>query len=129
MNAAIRFALFALVAALPSASAAAERPYTSARLIFPSAGEAVRANGGELSVEVQITPVLHSGHRAQLLLDGVPQGPSRPSPRFHLVGVDRGEHRLQVRVVDADGEILFNGKQSIFYLLRHSRLHRRNRTP
>ncbi len=99
------------------------RPYTAAVIVAPANDAAVRSNAGNLTVRGQISPKLESGHHAELLLDGVPQGAPRRIPEFSLENVDRGTHRLEIRIVDSDGQVLFAGAPSIVHLLRHSRLH------
>lgn len=112
-----------LLAALLAPSARADSPYLSARILFPGQGEALRSNGGEVSVEGRIAPPLRPQHRVQLLLDGAATGPPQVAPRFRLIDLHRGAHGLQLRVVDAAGKVLFVGQPSEFHLLRHSRLH------
>lgn len=110
-------------AATWAANAEDERPYVSARIVFPAPGEAVRANGGQLTVAARIAPALRPDHRVQLLLDGAATGPPQIAPRFHLTDLHRGAHGLQLRIFDAAGNVLFVGQPSEFHLLRHSRLH------
>ena len=110
-------------AATWAANAGDQLPYLSARIVFPGQGEAVRANGGQLTVEARIAPALRPDHRVQLLLDGAAAGPPQTAPRFRLTDLHRGAHGLQLRIVDAAGNVLFVGQPSEFHLLRHSRLH------
>ncbi len=119
----MKAALFVLL--LLPALAAAQGAYTEASILSPTADAGVRANGGELWVQASLKPALRKGHQLRLLLDGLPYGPAQTSPRFHLQGVHRGSHALQVQVVDAAGRLVFAGAPSSFHLLRHSRLHPR----
>ena len=98
-------------------------PYTAAVIVSPANDSALRSNAGNLTVSGQIDPGLHGGHRVQLLLDGVPQsGPGRLL-QFSLENIDRGTHRLELRIVDEAGEVVFTGAPGTVHLLRHSRLH------
>ena len=97
--------------------------YSSARIISPPDGEALRANSGNFEVRAQIEPDLRQGHHLRLLLDGDPQGAAQASSTFRLTGVERGEHQLRLQIVDDDGGLVFAGEPSTFHLLRHSRLH------
>ena len=97
--------------------------YTDAVIVSPANDTAVRNNAGNLTVRGQVSPSLESGHRVQLLLDGVPQGAPRRTLEFSLENIDRGTHHLQVRIVDSGGKVLFAGAPSTVHLLRHSRLH------
>lgn len=115
-------AILLLAAALP-AVAETEKPYISAAILFPADGDAVRANGGRLTVTARIAPTLRSDHRLQLMLDGTPYGRPQASPQFHLQDVVRGTHQVRLQILDAAGGIVFIGQSSEFHLLRHSILH------
>ena len=103
-------------------------PYASARITAPADGEGLRANSGDFVVRAHIEPDLRQGHRLRLLLNGNAQGAAQTSAAFLLTGVARGEHQLQLQVVDEGGSIVFEGESSTFHLLRHSILHRRPAT-
>jgi len=64
--------------------------------------EALRANNGTFTVNVQIKPRLQSPHLLRLLLDGQPYGQPGNVPSLQLVNIDRGEHRLAVQVIDGE---------------------------
>ena len=98
-------------------------PYTRAAIVFPANDSALRSNAGNLTVRGQIHPGLQGGHRVELLLDGVAWGEPRRTPEFALQNIDRGTHRLQIRIVDGEGKAVFAGAVSTVHLLRHSRLH------
>ncbi len=119
---------YLLIAALSSAAPCAANPanpYASARIAAPAEGEGLRANSGDFVVQAQVDPELRQGHRLRLLLNGSAQGAAQTSLTFPLTAVERGEHRLQLQIVDADGGIVFAGESSTFHLLRHSKLHPR----
>lgn len=61
--------------------------------------QSIRANDGNLIVEVQIRPRLQPEHRLQLLLDGQPYGQPGNIPSLQLVNLDRGEHNLAIQVL------------------------------
>lgn len=103
----------------------AAAPYTSARITAPADGEGLRANSGDFVVHAQIEPALRPGHSLQLLLNGDTQGKTQASSMFQLTGIERGEHRLRLRILNDQGSVVFEGEPSIFHLLRHSRLHPR----
>ncbi|WP_322617631.1 DUF4124 domain-containing protein [Pseudomonas sp. BIC9C] len=64
--------------------------------------EALRANNGTFTVNVQIKPRLQAPHLLRLLLDGQPYGQPGNVPILQLVNIDRGEHRLAVQVIDGE---------------------------
>jgi hypothetical protein len=64
--------------------------------------EALRANNGTFTVNVQIKPRLQGSQLLRLLLDGQPYGQPGNVPILQLVNIDRGEHRLAVQVIDGE---------------------------
>ena len=56
------------------------RPYDTVAVVSPGPGDTIRANGGEVHVEVHVRPALRPGHRPLLLLDGVAVGGSCGEP-------------------------------------------------
>lgn len=90
----------------------------------PAPGEVVHDNAGRVSVAVALEDgaVLPRGYAIRLLLDGAPAAPDRRGPSFELEGVERGEHRLQAMIVDADGRVLARSPSVDFTLWRASRL-------
>ncbi|EJM73338.1 DUF4124 domain-containing protein [Pseudomonas sp. GM55] len=64
--------------------------------------EALRANNGTFTVNVQIKPRLQGSHLLRLLLDGQPYGQPGNVPTLQLVNIDRGEHRLAVQVIEGE---------------------------
>ena len=103
------------------ASAAVEG-YTAARIVAPAAGEAVRANGGDVTLRGQVTPPLRDGHRAVLFLDGAPLGQAAANGDatvdFALVDVARGHHQAHIEVVDGNGDTLLRGVPAVFHVQR-----------
>ena len=63
-------------------------------------GEALRANNGNVTVEVLIKPHLQDHHLLRLLLDDQPYGQPSNVPTLQLLNVARGEHRLAVQVIE-----------------------------
>ena len=49
-------------------------PYDTVAVVSPGPGDTIRANGGEVLVEVHVRPALRPGHRPLLLLDGAAAG-------------------------------------------------------
>jgi hypothetical protein len=85
----------------------------------PGVEEAVRANGGNVTVLARVEPELREGDRLELLWDGEPRGTSRDGS-FRLQAVDRGEHRVAIRVLGEDGDELARSDAVTFYVLRRS---------
>lgn len=91
------------------------------RITQPADEASVRSNNGDLTVTAAMEPSPGPGARFELLLDGVAVARG-DGGTFDLDALDRGTHRLQVRVLGADGGILATSDTVTFYLLRASRL-------
>lgn len=96
------------------------RPYEQLRITSPGNDEPVRANNGNFSVHVEIRPELRAGrgHRLRLVMDGETMA-THDQPRFDLVNVDRGTHRIQVQVLDRNDRVIQESDSVEFHLLRH----------
>lgn len=77
-------------------------PYSLLLLTGLPDDEALRANNGSFSVQVEITPKLASQHSLQLLIDGQAYGAASTSTSLQVVNLERGEHRLAVQVLAND---------------------------
>ncbi len=95
--------------------------YQTLRIISPADNESIRGNRGSLRVNVDVDPRLVHGHKLRLLLDRIHHSEGA-STSFTLSNVERGEHTLQVDIVDATGQVLRSSKQSVFHLQRYSQL-------
>ncbi|MEX0732601.1 MAG: DUF4124 domain-containing protein [Aquisalimonadaceae bacterium] len=99
-----------------------ESGYRSVRILRPEQEETFRDNQGNISVMSVTEPTLHKGHLLQLVLDGEPHGEPQRGMAFRLTGVNRGEHTVQVRVVDQDAQSVAESETRTFYLHQASRL-------
>lgn len=101
---------------------AEDEDYAAARIVAPAAGEAVRANGGAVTLRGQVSPPLRDGHRAVLFLDGAPLGEASgtgdAAVEFTLANVARGRHRAHIEIVGRDGDTLLRGAPSVFHVQR-----------
>lgn len=70
-----------------------------------SDGSVLRANAGDVSINIVLQPALHESHQLQLLLDGQPVAEPGRQTRFSFSAMDRGEHRLQAVVLAAGEEL------------------------
>ncbi|RBC01914.1 DUF4124 domain-containing protein [Pseudomonas sp. MWU12-2115] len=84
---------------------AARSAYEVLELTGLPSEEALRANNGTFTVNVQIKPRLQPPHQLRLVLDDAPYGQPSNVPILQLVNVDRGEHRLAVQVIDGEAII------------------------
>lgn len=95
--------------------------YEQLRIVSPAAQQTVRSNNGDLTVVIDSLPVLRPGDTAVVLLDGAAMGSIRyPDTSVTLVGVERGEHSLQVVVLGSNQQLVQQSGARSFYLHRFS---------
>ncbi|WP_207891769.1 DUF4124 domain-containing protein [Thiogranum longum] len=96
--------------------------YESVEIISPLPDETVRDNPGNVAVTVSSKPPLDSreGHRYQFILDGQAVDKPQTATTKVLTGVDRGEHQIEVTVVDAKGRELARSSATRFFLHRQT---------
>ena len=95
----------------------AAAPYSQLELSGLPVDQAIRANNGNFSVQVAITPQLSPNHRLQLLIDGQPYGSAGSSTHLHVENIDRGEHRIAVQVV-AGNKVLQSSPEQVIAVQR-----------
>lgn len=98
-----------------------EEAYSDFKVTAPAADETIRANEGNVTVELSLKPNLKAGDGITLYLDSK-QVAAGESLSFALTEVDRGEHSVFAVLNDADGNIIQNTEAVKFSLLRHSAL-------
>ncbi|MCB1620393.1 MAG: DUF4124 domain-containing protein [Thiothrix sp.] len=96
--------------------------YKYFEVLFPKNEDAVRANGGQVTVQLEIDPPLQAGHGLVFYLDGKQVGKGS-STSLMLEEVDRGEHSVFAVLHDASGEVIRNTQPVRFNVLRTSILH------
>lgn len=92
-------------------------PYNLLALSGLPDDEALRANNGSFSVQVEIAPELASQHRLQLLIDGQAYGPASTSTSLQVENLERGEHRLAVHVL-ANEQVVQSSAEHILTVQR-----------
>ncbi|MGB0867795.1 MAG: hypothetical protein ACPGSC_14885, partial [Granulosicoccaceae bacterium] len=95
----------------------AEQAYKSLRVISPTSGSS-RWVGGELTVELAVSPPLQPEHVISLRVDGreVAVGPEL---QMVMPGIERGGHTLRAAVLDVNtGKQLIVSKQVKFQIHR-----------
>ena len=88
-------------------------PYSVLQLVGLPDEEALRANNGTFSIQVEITPKLAKQHSLQLLIDGQAYGPASTSTSLQVDNLERGEHRLAVQVLANDQVVQSSAEQTI----------------
>lgn len=99
--------------------------YEQLSIASPAEDEAVRANAGNFTVTVRLTPALMAGDQVVIMLDG--QEVARSSgTAVALENIDRGTHSLMAQIVDSSGVPKIASNPVTFHLLRRSVLNRAN---
>ena len=99
-----------------------ESRFPNLRIVKPEDEGTVRDNQGLVDVRAAIDTRLPQGYRFTFLLDGSPAAEDTPSPQTQLTGVNRGEHTVQVRIVDPGGTTVAESEAVTFYMHQASRL-------
>lgn len=88
--------------------------YQGLSITRPSAEETLWNIEGQLTVQIQVTPDLQQGHRMRLYFDG--EGRDISSTTVQLDEVWRGEHNLQVEILNESGMPLIRSNPLRFYV-------------
>ena len=96
--------------------------YQAIEVVSPAEQETLWNIGTNLPVQVRFQPALQSGHRYDLQLDGQRRNVNTASPRVTLPDVFRGEHTLQVVVIDSAGKELGRSPARVFFVQQTSTL-------
>lgn len=103
----------------PASKPATPEPYR-VEIMQPENQGTVRDNTGSVYISGRITPRFQRGLRVRLLLNGNPQGEPQSSTVFVLRDIDRGEHNLQLELLDQNGKLIATSPLTTFYLHRAS---------
>ena len=92
------------------------------QIVSPEDDKTIRANDGNLTVNIQIRPALSQkrGDMIQLRMDDRPYGLPNAGLSFNLANIDRGTHTLSAVVMNAKGEELAQSAVIKFHLQRNS---------
>jgi len=92
--------------------------YQSIDIASPASEETLWNIEGILNVSVTLAPPLKPGHQVRAYHNGAGQMVSGTS--FQLQEVWRGEHNLQVEVLDATGKLLIRSQPTRFYVQQNT---------
>ena len=90
------------------------------QITSPSDQQTIRDNNGTLNIFATVTPSFTPNFKVQLLLNGKVVTPAQHSTVFLLNGVDRGEHTLQVKLLDKDNKGIASSNQVTVFMHRTS---------
>ncbi|MBS7326931.1 MAG: DUF4124 domain-containing protein [Thiopseudomonas sp.] len=89
-------------------------PYRQLSITGHEEGSTVRANDGNLLLDIDIQPPLSSGHRLQLVVDGQPHGEAIRSIKLATHNLPRGEHSIAVRVLSGERVVQESSALTLF---------------
>jgi len=92
----------------------------SIEITSPIHEETIRDNTGSIHISGRIGPRFIPGHKVQLYLDGAKYGHPQASILFVIRNIDRGEHQLQLGLIDEKGKPLAKSKSITLFLHRRS---------
>jgi hypothetical protein len=100
----------------PLASLTDEAAPYQLTILNPAMEATVISNQGEVAVQSDVSPPLADHHKLRLVLDNNQQSPLQQSSNFRLLGVERGEHQLQLQALDQNGKLIAESTVTTFYL-------------
>lgn len=83
----------------------------------------VHSAAGELTLTAQSDIPFGVTQTLQLLLDGKPYGKPQSGMQFKLSNLDRGEHKVQLQLLNTQGDVLTKSESITFYMHRPSSKH------
>ena len=101
--------------------------YEAVEVVSPADQETLWNIGTVLPVQVRFQPALQTGHRYDLLLDGQRRNLNTTNPRAALPDVFRGQHTLQVVIVDSAGTEVARSPARTFFVQQTSVLNPNSR--
>lgn len=103
---------------LAGGSAVSDEPeayYSYLKVLAPRNGEALRSQGGSVSVAISSNPGKRPEDKFQVLVDGKEMANS-PLSRVTIDGLPSGRHSLSVRLVDGEGTTLLQ-TDAVYFIL------------
>ncbi|RLU01857.1 DUF4124 domain-containing protein [Ketobacter sp.] len=92
--------------------------YNKMTIIIPSDGEHFINNGGQVTVQVAVSPNLRNNDKVQLVFNGVPYGKPQRATTFNISNLDRGEYVAHVSAIDNHGKEVGKSDSITFYVKR-----------
>jgi hypothetical protein len=81
-------------------------PYSGFEIVSPEANQTLRLESASLPVSLLLDPPLMTGHRLELLVDGVPVPVGEAlGAQLSLSGLSFGTHVAEARILDASGVV------------------------
>ena len=97
----------------------ASQLYNSVSIIAPKTDQSIRANDGDVSVMLSMSPKLRKGDRVVIYLNGAEHS-TVESRVANLSNLDRGEYQLFVEIRNASGQVLNKSEEIGFNVIKNS---------
>ena len=119
-----RAALCCVVALVLAHGAATAQDPVTVRILSPVSGETIHDNDGNVPVRLELSGrgTVDAYGRVRVLLDGRSYGADRERASFMLENVERGDHELQIQIIDRAGETIATSAAVKFLMWRASAL-------
>ncbi|MCM2681020.1 DUF4124 domain-containing protein [Echinimonas agarilytica] len=103
-----------------SAQKEVQKEIAMLKIESPNHKATIRNATGELIVTASTTLPVGVTQRLELFLDGVSVSEPQSGTNFKLTGIERGEHQLQLKLVNNQGSLLSESSTVTFYMHRPS---------
>ncbi len=110
----------------PATTAATAEQATAGNISYrvsitnPSNETIIPRGPGNFSLSASVSPSLQSGHTLQLMMDGAARQAPQTQGNWALTNVFRGEHKLEVTVIDKTGATLAKSDPVTVFVFRPS---------
>jgi hypothetical protein len=104
---------------MPISNEATKIPYQSFAITSPADQETIQ-NQPSFSVKFDIQPELQNGDSIQLFIDGSPWGSPVKKPEILVTQLERGTHKLNANLLDANQSIQRKSQTITVYIHRAS---------
>ena len=95
--------------------------YRDFQIVRPTSDQSIVNSGGEVGVEIRVSPTLKSTHRLNLYLDGqLVTGFARNTQLYMLTAVPRGTHSVTAAIVDVTGKTVQESASVMFTVRQES---------
>ncbi len=87
---------------------------------IPKNNSTIRDNTGSVYIQGSIKPIFKRGLKIQLILDDKPYQKPQTHTKFSLRNIDRGEHKIKMKLLNEKGKEIALSKAITFYMHRAS---------
>lgn len=92
------------------------KSYESIKIITPKDKDTIQSNEGNLSVQALITPNLKQTDKMRVMIDGINAEEIQGLSSAQVIGINRGQHSLQILIIGSNGTVLKASPTVTFYM-------------